>query len=90
MKKITFALCFGNRGFMPGELILGARDDMIKAVHEKYKGVKAIDGTPLEFDFVTQELEKMPAGYTLNPPPLPTARRRCSASGKPDSRPEPE
>ncbi len=32
MKKITFALCFGNRGFMPGELILGARDDMIKAV----------------------------------------------------------
>ena len=32
MKKMTFALCFGNRGFMPGELILGARDDMIKAV----------------------------------------------------------
>jgi len=32
MKKLTFALCFGNRGFMPGELILGARDDMIKAV----------------------------------------------------------
>ena len=24
--------CFGNRGFMPGELILGARDDMVKAV----------------------------------------------------------
>lgn len=32
MKKMTFALCFGNRGFMPGELILGARPDMIKAV----------------------------------------------------------
>ena len=32
MKKLTFALCFGNRGFMPGELILGARDDMVKAV----------------------------------------------------------
>ena len=31
-KKMTFALCFGNRGFMPGELILGARDDMVKAV----------------------------------------------------------
>ncbi len=31
-KKTTFALCFGNRGFMPGELILGARADMIKAV----------------------------------------------------------
>ena len=34
MKKMTFALCFGNRGFMPGELILGARDDMVKAVTE--------------------------------------------------------
>lgn len=32
MKKLTFALCFGNRGFMPGELILGARQDMVKAV----------------------------------------------------------
>ena len=27
-KKMTFALCFCNRGFMPGELIYGARDDM--------------------------------------------------------------
>lgn len=32
MKKMTFALCFGNRGFMPGELILGARADMVRAV----------------------------------------------------------
>lgn len=30
--KMTFALCFCNRGFMPGELIYGAREDMIKAV----------------------------------------------------------
>jgi len=30
-KKMTFALAFCNRGFMPGELIYGARDDMIKA-----------------------------------------------------------
>ncbi|NLD51822.1 MAG: hypothetical protein GX650_02900 [Clostridiales bacterium] len=29
---MVFALCFGNRGFMPGELILGARDEMVKAV----------------------------------------------------------
>ncbi|KAI4453924.1 hypothetical protein MML48_scaffold00010279 [Holotrichia oblita] len=29
---MTFALCFCNRGFMPGELIYGAREDMIKAV----------------------------------------------------------
>ena len=31
-KKMTFALAFCNRGFMPGELIYGARDDMVKAV----------------------------------------------------------
>ena len=30
-KKMTFALAFANRGFMPGELIYGAREDMIKA-----------------------------------------------------------
>ena len=29
---MTFALFFGNRGFMPAELIAGARADMIKAV----------------------------------------------------------
>lgn len=32
MKKTTFALYFGNRGFMPAELIKGAREDMVKAV----------------------------------------------------------
>ena len=32
MKKQTFALFFGNRGFMPAELIEGARVDMVKAV----------------------------------------------------------
>ena len=31
-RKMTFALAFCNRGFMPGELIYGARDDMVKAV----------------------------------------------------------
>jgi L-fucose isomerase-like protein len=29
---MTFALCFGNRGFMPGELILDARKEMVQAV----------------------------------------------------------
>lgn len=32
MRKMTFALCFCNRGFMPGELIYTAREDMVKAV----------------------------------------------------------
>ena len=43
------------------------RADMEKTVREKYKNVKCIDGTPLEFDFVVQELDKIPAGYSLNP-----------------------
>lgn len=34
MKKMTFALFFGNRGFMPAELIEGAREDMMKAVKD--------------------------------------------------------
>ena len=41
--------------------------DMEKAVKEKYAGVKCLDGTPLEFVFVTQELDKIPAGYPVNP-----------------------
>ena len=31
MKKTTFALYFGNRGFFPGELIAGARRDLVAA-----------------------------------------------------------
>ena len=41
--------------------------DMEKAVNEKYAGVKTIDGEPLEFVFVTQELDKIPAGFPVNP-----------------------
>jgi len=33
-KKMTFALAFANRGFMPGELIYDARREMIQAVTE--------------------------------------------------------
>lgn len=42
-KKVTFALAFCNRGFMPGELIYGAREDMIKAVTEAGYGYIAMD-----------------------------------------------
>ena len=41
--------------------------DMEKAVKEKYSNVKCVDGSPLEFQFVTQELHKIPAQFTLNP-----------------------
>ena len=40
---------------------------MEEAVQVKYKGVKTVDGEPLQFVFVTQELNKIPAGFTLNP-----------------------
>ena len=43
------------------------KEDIIKAVHEKYGNVKCLDGTPLQLDFVTQELYKIPTGFTLNP-----------------------
>ncbi|MBI9107375.1 MAG: hypothetical protein JEZ04_11585 [Spirochaetales bacterium] len=32
MRKLTFALFFGNRGFFPGELIAGAREEIKNAV----------------------------------------------------------
>ena len=38
-----------------------------QTVREKYSNVKCLDGQPLEFVFVTQELDKIPAGFTLNP-----------------------
>ena len=42
-KKMTFALAFCNRGFMPGELIYGARDDMVKAVTDAGYGYIMMD-----------------------------------------------
>lgn len=38
-----------------------------ETVRKKYSNVKCLDGTPLEFVFVTQELNKIPARFTLNP-----------------------
>ena len=43
--KMTFALAFCNRGFMPGELIYGAREDMAKAV------------TDAGFDYIMMDAE---------------------------------
>ncbi|MBR4826944.1 MAG: nucleotidyltransferase [Bacteroidales bacterium] len=38
-----------------------------EAVHNKYDSVRCPDGEPLQFDFVTQELDRIPARFTLNP-----------------------
>lgn len=43
------------------------KEQMEQVVKEKYKNVKCIDGTPLEFVFVTQELNKIPEGYEMDP-----------------------
>ena len=43
------------------------REQMEKTVKEKYSNVKCVDGSPLVFEFVTQELDKIPIGFTLNP-----------------------
>ncbi len=40
---------------------------MEESVRKKYAHVKCADGSPLEFDFVTQELNKIPEGFVLNP-----------------------
>ena len=38
-----------------------------QTVKEKYAHVRCADGSPLEFVFVTQELDRIPARFTLNP-----------------------
>lgn len=42
-RKLTFALAFANRGFMPGELIYEARTEMIKAVTDAGYGYIAME-----------------------------------------------
>lgn len=43
MEKQTFALYFANRGFFPGSLIAGAREEMTRAVEEAGHGWIAMD-----------------------------------------------
>ena len=55
---------FGKVVYIVREYFL---EDMKKHVQEKYGNVTCADGTPLEFQFVCQELHKIPAQFTLNP-----------------------
>ncbi len=43
------------------------KEQFEQTVKEKYSGVMCPDGTPLEFDFVVQELHKIPSRFELNP-----------------------
>lgn len=55
---------FGKVVYVVREYFLEAFKESVK---KKYSDVKCCDGTPLEFVFVTQELDKIPAGFSLNP-----------------------
>ena len=60
------------------------REQMEQSVRQKYSGVKCIDGEPLEFVFVTQELDRIPSRFTLNPErqkPCGTAHAVLMAAG---------
>ena len=52
MKKMTFALCFGNRGFMPGELIASAREEMTRALTHAGCGYIMIEESVTRFGAV--------------------------------------
>ena len=55
---------FGKVVYIVREYFL---DQFKETVARKYSNVKTIDGEPLQFVFVTQELSKIPARFTLNP-----------------------
>ena len=55
---------FGKVVYIVREYFL---DVFKETVEKKYGHVRCLDGSPLEFCFVTQELDKIPAGFTLNP-----------------------
>ena len=55
---------FGKVVYIVREYFL---NDFKSMVEKRYKNVTCPDGTPLEFDYVTQELSKIPEGFTLNP-----------------------
>ena len=55
---------FGKVVYIVREYFL---EDFKKIALEKYSAVKCIDGEPLKFEFVTQELSKIPARFALNP-----------------------
>ena len=55
---------FGKVVYIVREYFLEQFKEAVKA---KYSGLVCPDGSPLEFDFVTQELDRIPAGFTVSP-----------------------
>lgn len=55
---------FGKVVYIVREYFLEQFQETVK---KKYSNVKCVDGEPLRFEFVTQELNKIPEGFSLNP-----------------------
>ena len=55
---------FGKVVYIVREYFKEQFEETVKA---KYSNVKCLDGEPLKFQFVTQELNKIPGRFTLNP-----------------------
>lgn len=55
---------FGKVVYIVREYFLEQFQETVK---QKYSNVKCVDGAPLEFVFVTQELSKIPSGYPVDP-----------------------
>ncbi|MCF0174678.1 MAG: nucleotidyltransferase [Bacteroidales bacterium] len=55
---------FGKIVYIVREYFL---EDFKKVALEKYSNVKCADGSPLKIAFVTQELDKIPEGFEINP-----------------------
>ena len=55
---------FGKVVYIVREYFLEQFKETVKA---KYSGITCPDGSALEFDFVTQELDRIPAGFKVDP-----------------------
>ena len=55
---------FGKVVYIVREHFRAQFEDM---VHKKYSHVRCTDGEPLKFEFVVQELDRIPSGFTMNP-----------------------
>ncbi len=68
MNKTTFALYFGNRGFFPGELIAGARKELVEACEKNGYGYIVMDESLTRYGAVEtiEEGEKYAAFLKAN------------------------
>ena len=74
MKKTTFALYFGNRGFMPAELLSSARQEMIEAVENAGYDYLIMDEKATRYGAVETREEGRMIILGISEPPVRTLR----------------